>query len=135
MNFMRCASRLATIGLLGLLTACQSTSQSATSAAVPALTPMADNNAGLLTIPGCADGGTATLAGGVHISYLGADPDDSQRCLLQWSGRSHALYFGFWSPDPRTPMGEEARAALRAALMGPVGTEASFETRRARLWS
>lgn len=31
-------------------------------------------------------------------------------------------------------MSDEARAAFRAALVGPVGTEASFDTEHARLW-
>ncbi|MEJ0018207.1 MAG: hypothetical protein WDN25_16915 [Acetobacteraceae bacterium] len=121
------------LGLCGLallsplLAACQA--QPTPDAAAPAVT------AGLGAVPGCAEGVSATLADGVRIGYLGSDPEDPQRCLLRWSGRSYPLYFGFWSVDSQTPMSDEARAAFRAVLTGPVGTEASFQTGRARLWS
>jgi hypothetical protein len=74
------------------------------------------------------------LAEGVRIGYLGSDPGDPQRCLLRWSDRAHPLYFGFWSSGPEAPMSDAARAAGRAALTGRVGTTASFEAERARLW-
>lgn len=76
----------------------------------------------------------ATLDGGVQVSYLGSDPDDADKCLVQWLGRSHQLYFGFWSDEKSAPMSDEARAALRAALTGPVGTEAAFDAQKAQLW-
>jgi hypothetical protein len=94
----------------------------------------ATGNAGLDRIPDCAADASATLAEGVRIGYLGSDPSDPQRCLLRWADRMHALYFGFWSTGPEAPMSDEARAAVRAALTGPVGTEASFQTADARLW-
>ena len=93
------------------------------------------SSAGLLTIPDCASSMSSTLSDGPQIQYLGSDPEDPQRCLLQWANRSHPLYFGFWSADPRMPLTDEARTAMRTVLTGPVGTEASFETQRARLWS
>lgn len=91
--------------------------------------------AGLDRVPDCAAGTSATLAEGIHVGYLGSDPNDPQRCLLEWADRSHPLYFGFWSTGPEAPMSDQARAAVRTALTGPVGTEASFETERAHLWS
>lgn len=98
-------------------------------------TPATTNDAGLLTIPDCASGASATLAEGVRIGYLGSDPNDPQRCLLRWADRSHPLYFGFWDSDPKLPMSDEARQAVRTALTGPVGTQTSFETERASLWN
>jgi hypothetical protein len=112
-----------------LLAACQS---------LPAQQMMASqgtvDGAGLGTIPTCAADSSATLAEGVHIGYLGSDPNDPQRCLLQWADRSHALYFGFWSTGPHADMSEQARTAISTALTGPVGTQASFETEHAQLW-
>src|SRR5215469_2988604 len=89
-------------------TACQ-TLPSPQGATSPATT------AGLDRIPDCATDASATLAEGVQIGYLGSDPSDPQRCLLRWSDRMHALYFGFWSAGPEAPMSDEARAAVRAA--------------------
>jgi hypothetical protein len=112
---------------LCLLAACQTVpSQRAGPAA---------GTAGLGTIPGCATDASATLADGIQVGYLGSDPNDPQRCLLRWADRAHVLYFGFWSSAPEAPLSEQARAAISTALTGPVGTEASFETDRARLWS
>jgi hypothetical protein len=89
---------------------------------------------GLAAVPNCATGLSATLSDGVRIGYRGSDPNDPDRCLLDWSGRSYPLYFGIWSNGPDKPMSDDARAAFRAALVGPVGTEASFDTEHARLW-
>lgn len=94
----------------------------------------AADNAGLSAIPDCAADGSATLAEGVQVGYLGSDPDDPNRCLLSWANRSHPLYFGFWSSGPNEGMSDEARAAVRSALTGPVGTEASFNAEGALLW-
>jgi hypothetical protein len=91
--------------------------------------------AGLSALPTCATGASATLADGMPVGYLGSDPDDPQRCLVEWSDRSHPLYFGFWSPSPKRPISEPAREAFSAALTGPVGTEASFEDEGAQMWS
>jgi len=85
-------------------------------------------------VPSCAAGLSATLSDGVRVGYRGSDPNDPDRCLLDWSGRSYPLYFGIWSNGPDKPMSDDARAAFRAALVGPVGTEASFDTEHARLW-
>ena len=93
------------------------------------------DNTGLSTVPDCAADESAILANGLRITYLGSDPDDPQRCLLQWSDRSHPLYFGFWSSDSKVPMSEEARVAFRVVLTGPVGTEASFSEQRSLLWN
>jgi hypothetical protein len=90
---------------------------------------------GLGGVPDCASGGSATLADGVRVGYLGSDPTDPQRCLLEWSDRSHPLYFGFWSPNPKRPISEQARRAFLAALTGPVGTEALFRDDDARMWN
>ena len=118
--------------LLLTLAACQAVPPGQT-AASPAT--QATTSAGLDAIPDCAADGSATLTEGVHIGYLGSDPNDPQKCLLRWADRSHSLYFGFWSTGPEEPMSDEARAAVRTALTGPVGTEASFDTEHARLWS
>jgi hypothetical protein len=91
-------------------------------------------SAGLAAVPDCAAGISATLSDGVHIGYKGSDPSDPDRCMLDWSGRSYTFYFGLWSATPNAPMTDEARAAFRTALTGPVGTEASFDTAGARLW-
>lgn len=129
---MRCLTK-PVAGLLCLLAAgCQTVPSAGSTAALPVT---ATNNAGLLAIPDCASGVTATLTDGVRVGFVGSDPEDPQRCVLEWSDRSYPLYFGFWSTDRKTPMSEEAREALRAVLLGPVGTETSFETQRARLWS
>ena len=93
------------------------------------------DRAGLGAIPGCAADASATLAEGVQVGYLGSDPSDPQRCLLRWADRAHALYFGFWSTTPEAPLSGQARAAISTALTGPVGTEGSFETEHAHLWS
>ena len=60
----------------------------------------------------------ATLAGGVQIGYRGSDPDDPDRCLLDWSGRSHPLYFGLWSTGPDLA-DERRRPARRSAPRSP----------------
>jgi len=108
------------------LAACQ------TSAALPP--PATVSDAGLPAVPDCAAGISATLSDGLRIGYRGSDPNDPDRCLLDWSGRSYPLYFGLWSTGPNLPMSDNARAAFRAALTGPVGTEADFEMRRASMW-
>jgi hypothetical protein len=77
---------------------------------------------------------SATLSDGLRVGYQGSDPKDPDRCLLDWSGRSYPLYFGLWSTGPGLPMSEDARAAFRAALTGPVGTEAEFDMQRAGMW-
>jgi hypothetical protein len=115
-----------------LVAACQAGPKTGSVATSP--NPTTDNT-GLNTVPDCATGESAILTNGLHIGYLGSDPDDPQRCLLQWSDRSHPLYFGFWSSDPKVPMSEEARAAFRVVLTGPVGTDASFSTQRSQLWN
>jgi hypothetical protein len=93
------------------------------------------SDAGLSAVPECAAGASATLADGMQVGYAGSDPQDPQRCLVEWSDRSHPLYFGFWSSGPERPISEQAREALLAALTGPVGTEASFRDADARMWS
>jgi len=47
----------------------------------------------------------------------------------------HPLYFGFWSPNPKRPISEQARQAFLTALTGPVGTEAMFRDDDARMWN
>ena len=107
------------------LTAAQSNGTRATAAT---------GNAGLEAVPNCASGLSATLSDGVQVGYRGSDPNDPDRCMLDWSGRSYPLYFGMWSTGPDKPMSDAARAAFRTALTGPVGTEASFDTQGAKLW-
>lgn len=89
---------------------------------------------GLAAVPICADDRLAVLDGGTRVSFEGSDPGDADRCLVEWSGRSHQLYFGFWNHDRPTPMSDEARSALRTALTGPVGTTASFSAQHGQLW-
>lgn len=124
---------LSTIGvtMFGLLAvaACQ-----AVPAKEPAQVTSQAGDAGLTAVPSCPVGLSATLSDGLRIGYRGSDPGDPDRCLLDWSGRSYPLYFGLWSAGRDVPMSDEARAAFRTALTGPVGTEASFEARHARLW-
>src|SRR5690242_4676804 len=111
------------------ITACQ---------AVPAEAPVQSisqtGDSGLSAVPSCATGLSATLSDGLQVGYRGSDPDDPDRCLLDWSGRSYSLYFGLWSTGPNKPMSDGARTAFRTALTGPVGTEASFEDQRSLLW-
>ena len=123
-------------GIVGCLTtlclsvaACQAVPSGA-----PAQSASQSDASGLAAVPSCAAGLSATLSDGVRVGYRGSDPNDPDRCLLDWSGRSYPLYFGIWSNGPDKPMSDDARAAFRAALVGPVGTEASFDTEHARLW-
>ena len=119
---MHFISSLPVVVLLVLFTAgCQTPPSAASSEADPAKLQITD--AGLGDVPDCASGASATLADGVRVGYLGSDPTDPQRCLLEWSDRPHPLYFGFWSPNPQRPISEQARQAFAAALTGPVGTE------------
>jgi hypothetical protein len=119
---------ISTLCLLGV-TACQ-----AIPAEAPAQSASQTSDSGLAAVPNCATGLSATLSDGLQVGYRGSDPDDPDRCLLDWSGRSYSLYFGLWSTGPNKPMSDGARAAFRAALTGPVGTEASFEDQRSLLW-
>jgi hypothetical protein len=91
-------------------------------------------DAGLSAVPECAAGASATLADGLQVGYVGSDPHDPQRCLVEWSDRSHSLYFGFWSPSLERPISEQAREAFSTALTGPVGMEATFNDPDARMW-
>jgi hypothetical protein len=77
----------------------------------------------------------ANLSGGATINYAGNDPRDADLCVLQWSGRAHSLYYGFWSPTGPTEMTDQERQAFRTALTGPVGTETAFDTQHARMWN
>jgi hypothetical protein len=90
--------------------------------------------AGLAAVPACAGGMNATLAGGATVTYAGNDPRDAGLCVLRWSGRSHDLYYGFWSATSPNEMTDEARQAFRSALTGPVGTETAFNATHARMW-
>jgi hypothetical protein len=119
-----------------LAAACQAVPQGApTTAQVDgARVAAAKGGAGLNAVPSCASGLSATLSDGLRVGYRGSDPNDPDRCLLDWSGRSYPLYFGLWSTGPDKPMSEAAREAFRTALTGPVGTEATFDTEGAKLW-
>jgi hypothetical protein len=131
---MHFISSLPVVVVLVLFTAgCQTPPSAARSEADTAKLQITD--AGLGDVPDCASGASATLADGVRVGYLGSDPTDPQRCLLEWSDRSHPLYFGFWSPNPKRPISEQARQAFATALTGPVGTEALFRDDDARMWN
>jgi hypothetical protein len=134
MHFERHASRYP--GIVGCLaTLCLSVAAcQAVPSGAPTQSASQSDASGLAAVPNCATGLSATLSDGVRIGYRGSDPNDPDRCLLDWSGRSYPLYFGIWSNGPDKPMSDDARAAFRAALVGPVGTEASFDTEHARLW-
>jgi hypothetical protein len=116
--------------LLVFTTGCQTPTRAVAQADPPQVT-----NAGLSAVPECASGASATLADGMQVGYVGSDPHDPQRCLLEWADRSHPLYFGFWSPGPKHPISEQARQAFSTALTGPVGTQASFDDADAQMWS
>jgi hypothetical protein len=131
MHFKRSFPIVAT--LLLLTAGCQTPPAATRSDAETAQRQMTD--AGLGDVPDCASGGSAMLTDGVRVGYLGSDPADPQRCLLEWSDRSHPLYFGFWSPNPKRPISEQARQAFLTALTGPVGTEAMFRDDDARMWN
>ena len=47
----------------------------------------ATGGAGLNAVPNCASGLSATLSDGLRVGYRGSDPNDPDRCLLDWSGR------------------------------------------------
>ncbi len=119
-----------------LAAACQAMppAGSATTQADGTRAAAATGDAGLNAVPNCASGLSATLSDGVQVGYRGSDPDDPDRCLLDWSGRSYPLYFGMWSAGPDRSMSDAARAAFRTALTGAVGTEATFDTEGAKLW-
>jgi hypothetical protein len=116
--------------LLLFTVGCQTPQTQATAQADPPRV----TGAGLSAVPDCASGASAKLADGVQVGYVGSDPDDPQRCLLEWSERSHPLYFGFWSPGPKRLISEQAREAFQTVLTGPVGTEAAFDDPDARMW-
>jgi hypothetical protein len=129
---MQISPALPVVALLLVFTAgCQTPPTKATAQADP---PQV-TTAGLSAVPECATGGSARLADGVQVGYVGSDPHDPQRCLVEWADRAHPLYFGFWSPGPTRPISEQAREAFRTALTGPVGTQASFDDADARMWS
>src|ERR1700756_1834069 len=128
---MQISLALSAAAVLLLFTAgCQAPPTSAVTRADPSRV----TDAGLSPVPECATGASATLADGVQVGYVGSDPHDPQRCLVEWSDHSHPLYFGFWSPGLERPISEQAREAFSTALTGPVGTEATFNDPDARMW-
>ena len=65
-------------------------------------------------------------AGGV-INYLGAEPGIPDLCKVSRSDGVSDAYLGVW--ESAWPGAGDAYPALRAAIMGPVGTTRSFVTR------
>lgn len=119
---------------LGLaLAGCQAVPPAADPARVAP--PPPTDRAGLPSDLTCASNLMGTLRNGVRVNYQGRDDNDADLCRLDWSGRSHSLYFGFWSAYGHVPLAPKARTAFRTALTGPVGTETTFDEHHARLWN
>ncbi len=70
-------------------------------------------------------------AGGV-IDYLGAEPGIPDLCKVSRSDGVSYAYLGVW--ESAWPGAGDAYPALRAAVMGPVGTTRSFVTRAVPGW-
>jgi hypothetical protein len=70
-------------------------------------------------------------AGGV-IDYLGAEPGIPDLCKIRRSDGVSDAYLGIW--ESAWPGAGDAYPALRAAVMGPVGTSRSFVTRSVPGW-
>ena len=68
------------------LAACQAPSPTVAGAPVEVV-----SNAGLLTIPDCAAGMSASLSGGPQIEYLGSDPEDLHQLRVALHARELVL--------------------------------------------
>lgn len=130
-----------------LLSACQQpgvmeTSASATAtppprAATPSAADMAQASAraaqGLAAVPACADGLTARLQDGLSVQ-LDGPTNDPEVCQQRWNGQAYQYFLGFWGDGRGFNGGAQERAAVRQALLGPVGTNTSYRPSRGRLW-
>lgn len=85
--------------------------------------------------PRCLQGATARLRSGAIIRYQGADRSDPEVCLVKWLGRTRRLFMGFWGSGRYRKAPSAERAAVRDALMGPVGTRTDFRDSHATLWA
>jgi hypothetical protein len=90
--------------------------------------------AGLGAVPACQAAGTATLAGGMQISFDGAAPEDLLACQVSWSGRTYRFLAGFWGAGRYKGGPPEERQAVSQVVAGPVGAKASFDDVKAGLW-
>ena len=74
-----------------------------------------------------------TLNNGLAVDFQGASQDPDV-CLAAWQGEPHQFYLGFWGDGLSYRGAPDERDAVRTALTGPVGTQAAFRPRAARLW-
>ncbi len=128
------------MAIAGLLGGCQAPGKLALrgngaelKAGAPAVAPPG-KEAMLDKVPPCEADAAATLSDGIDLRYAGADPDDPDVCLVSWNGRMHRFLAGFWGAGRIRPASAAEREAIRSAMTGPVGTVASFNDARAKLW-
>lgn len=78
--------------------------------------------------PACPTAGsTVTRSPGPPIEYLGATAGNPDLCRVRFGGGPEfPLYFGIWADA--WPGADEAYAALKQVIAGPLGTAVSFRT-------
>jgi hypothetical protein len=82
----------------------------------------------------CSDGLKATLRGQLEVEYLGSHSADPDLCVVQWDGKPHYYYLGFWNLDRADKLTPHEQAALRRVLDGPAGTQVEVDAGSGRLW-
>jgi hypothetical protein len=82
----------------------------------------------------CSDGLTATLRGQLEVEYLGSHSADPDLCVVQWDGKPHYYYLGFWNLDRPDKLTQREQEALRRVLDGPPGTQVEIDAGSGRLW-
>jgi len=85
-------------------------------------------------LPACPRNRTTRLDTGLTVRYEGADPSDPQTCRLSWLGRTRRFFAGFWGSGRYRHASRPEQQAIRQAVMGPVGTKASFDDTHSELW-
>jgi hypothetical protein len=116
------------------LSGCQLAGQVQNVPAESELSPSPVAEAGLGAVPACQAAGTATLAGGMRVSFDGASPEDPLACQVSWSGRTYRFLAGFWGAGRYKGGPAEERHAVSQVVAGPVGAKASFDDVKAGLW-